>query len=333
VIGIVFYQSKVYNLWYIENRIGNYIWKLSTVAIAAQITTLPISLFYFHQFPVYFFLSGLVVVPAAGFILVFGIGLFFFEIIFPSFAWVIGNFLYGLIWSVNALIFFIQQLPYSLITGIWIGVLAMLCLYFFVLGMTMFTQTNKPKWAIMGLSCLLLFGMQRAFIHYQNHTQSSLTVYHLNKNSLIDFKYKTANIALQSEFLEESDIVFSAQNNRWATGIQNTDNQTFKNDSIQTNVLIKQDNLIQYFDKKIFIINPLTNFSQLPVGKIDILFLKDSPYLDLQELAKKVKPKLVLFDGSNSRRSSKEWVSICEAYEIPYHDTRSMGAYVWKVKQ
>src|SRR5690606_27334694 len=69
VMGIVYFQPKIYRLWYIENRVGNFFWELTAVAIAAQITTFPLSLYYFHQFPLYFWLSGFVVIPFAFLIL------------------------------------------------------------------------------------------------------------------------------------------------------------------------------------------------------------------------------------------------------------------------
>jgi competence protein ComEC len=47
-------------------------WDLTTVALAAQVFTLPIMLYYFHQFPIYFWLSNFIVIPAAS--LIVGLG-------------------------------------------------------------------------------------------------------------------------------------------------------------------------------------------------------------------------------------------------------------------
>ncbi|MGB1218008.1 MAG: ComEC/Rec2 family competence protein, partial [Saprospiraceae bacterium] len=69
VISIIFFQPLIYKSWYVENKFGKFIWGLISVSLAAQIMTLPISLYYFHQFPTYFILSGLVVIPAAGIIM------------------------------------------------------------------------------------------------------------------------------------------------------------------------------------------------------------------------------------------------------------------------
>ena len=58
-----------------QNKILGFIWSTMAVSIAAQIATAPLSLFYFHQFPVYFIISNLfIVIPA---ILIMYVGIAF----------------------------------------------------------------------------------------------------------------------------------------------------------------------------------------------------------------------------------------------------------------
>lgn len=45
------------------------IWRLVCLSLSAQLATLPIMMFYFHQFPVYFLIANLLVVPFAGVLL------------------------------------------------------------------------------------------------------------------------------------------------------------------------------------------------------------------------------------------------------------------------
>jgi len=73
VFSIVWIQPKLYNLWKPNYWLPDKIWQLFTVSIAAQIGVLPLSFFYFHQFPGLFFLSNLVIIPFLGFILIAGI--------------------------------------------------------------------------------------------------------------------------------------------------------------------------------------------------------------------------------------------------------------------
>ncbi|MCK4406529.1 MAG: ComEC family competence protein, partial [Bacteroidales bacterium] len=69
VIAIVMLQQPMYKLWIINNWLGDKMWAITTVSIAAQLGTFPIALLYFHQFPNYFIITNLIVIPLSGFII------------------------------------------------------------------------------------------------------------------------------------------------------------------------------------------------------------------------------------------------------------------------
>ena len=70
VLSIVIFYKPVYDLLFVKNKILNRVWQLAAVSIAAQVLTTPLSLYYFHQFPVYFLLGNLVVVPVSTVVLI-----------------------------------------------------------------------------------------------------------------------------------------------------------------------------------------------------------------------------------------------------------------------
>ena len=79
VLGIVLIQPKIVRLWKPSSWIIKKGWELLTVSLAAQLITFPICLYYFHQFPSYFWLSGFVVIPAAMVILGCAIAIILFS--------------------------------------------------------------------------------------------------------------------------------------------------------------------------------------------------------------------------------------------------------------
>lgn len=114
VFGIVFLQPRLYPLWEPRNRLLDESWKLSSVSIAAQIATLPISLYYFHQFPNYFLPANLVVIPVSFVVLVTGLAVAAFAFVQPLIE-VLG---WLLTWSVklmNYLVLVFGQMPFSVI--------------------------------------------------------------------------------------------------------------------------------------------------------------------------------------------------------------------------
>src|SRR5258708_172435 len=83
VLGIVYWQRPIYHLWEIENKIGDWIWKITCVSIAAQVATFALGLLYFHQFPTYFLISNLFVIPLSTLVLVVGIFLLLISSLAP----------------------------------------------------------------------------------------------------------------------------------------------------------------------------------------------------------------------------------------------------------
>jgi competence protein ComEC len=73
VFGIVYFQPRLSSLFTSKVKPVSYLWGLFTVSLAAQITTFPLSCFYFNQFPVYFWLSNFIVIPLAFLFIFLGI--------------------------------------------------------------------------------------------------------------------------------------------------------------------------------------------------------------------------------------------------------------------
>lgn len=71
VFGIIFLYPKLNDLLVLDNKILKWLWNGASVSIAATVFTLPITLYYFHQFPVWFIFSNLIIIPI-GLLIMFG---------------------------------------------------------------------------------------------------------------------------------------------------------------------------------------------------------------------------------------------------------------------
>lgn len=63
VLGIIWLQRPIFRIWLPKNIIAYKLWEMTSVSLAAQILTLPVSLFNFGQFPNYFIIANLMVIP------------------------------------------------------------------------------------------------------------------------------------------------------------------------------------------------------------------------------------------------------------------------------
>ncbi|WP_375241144.1 ComEC/Rec2 family competence protein, partial [Polaribacter sp.] len=108
VFGIIWVQPKLDSLYVPKYYLDKKIWQLLTVSIAAQVGILPLSIYYFQQFPGLFMLSNIVIIPFLGIILVAGIVVIILSVlnILPQF---LADF-YGIIISLmNSFVRFISR--------------------------------------------------------------------------------------------------------------------------------------------------------------------------------------------------------------------------------
>lgn len=119
VLAIVVIQPLLYKRLYFKSRFLDKIWLLLSVTFAAQIGTLPFTLQYFHQFPVYFWLANLVVIPLVTTILYLSFVVVFLSLISGFFTTI---FAFVLDWSVRLVLLsvnIVEALPHAVIKGIY----------------------------------------------------------------------------------------------------------------------------------------------------------------------------------------------------------------------
>ncbi len=75
VLSILMFQQPIYNTIVFQNKFMDSCWSLLSVSLAAQLGTLPLTLYYFHQLSNVFWLSGYVVIPLSSIIIYLSIAL------------------------------------------------------------------------------------------------------------------------------------------------------------------------------------------------------------------------------------------------------------------
>ncbi len=117
ILGLRLFVAPLQTILQVQNKILKAIWTAASVSIAAQALTTPISIFYFHRFPVYFLFANLLAVPMSSVILLGGILLCIFYWIQPV-ARLLGWMLDLGIRCLNGIIYYISKLPGSVIQRI-----------------------------------------------------------------------------------------------------------------------------------------------------------------------------------------------------------------------
>lgn len=220
VIGIVYIQPKLVLFWEPNNWLLDKVWQVTCVSFAAQLATFSLGLLYFHQFPVYFLVSNLFVIPGAFVSLLVGVVLLMVSPLDVVANW-IGQLLEGMLWLLNYLVFAVERWPYSLINNIYITTAQSWLIVGIVLFALLLFQYRKYIY-LMGVSaCALFFGIVQ-WVHYQQEiNQEKFVVYSVAGHHAMEWMSKGKSFLFaDSALVANADRMrFHIRPNRLISGI------------------------------------------------------------------------------------------------------------------
>lgn len=321
VIGIIYFQPKIASWFYVKNKYLDYVWQLTAVSIAAQISTLPITLFYFHTFPTYFFLTNLIVIPAASVVIGLGVIVLITSFV-PVISGIFGSVLNLVLVWLNKGVFFISLLPGSTIDGISIGGVEVVLLYSLIILSAIAFYSRKGKYLVASLTtALLLIGLdvEEDLLLAQ---ENNLIVWNTNKESTI------SSIGRQNEVLtttnDEKQLNYALGNYYAAHDRELEPIRHFNKDSL---------NVLRLNGKKIVVI-PQKHSIKIPEQKFktDLLLVTNNCPLSLQTLTQQFDFETIVFDASNSDYTAKRYSDEAILLNLHYINTRESGAYILNLK-
>lgn len=128
VLGIIFLYPRIYQSLTFSSGWMEKIWALCSVSIAAQIATLPLTLYYFHQFPLLFLITNIILIPISIVVMYGGMLLLVFsKVTFVSkeLVWLTSL----LVKFMNGCALFFDGLPFCVVDGIHISLISVILLY------------------------------------------------------------------------------------------------------------------------------------------------------------------------------------------------------------
>jgi len=260
VIGIVYLYPKFYKILKVKNKFGDKLWALVCVSLSAQIATAPLAVYFFNQFPNYFLLSNILVVPLATLIVYSGIALIIFSFIpmvSDIMAWVLSWELNILRWYVN----FIDNLPFSTSTFV-ITHTQMLLIYGAIIIFILYFVKQKPVLLKSGLAGLILVFLISGINSINAKNQNMFIIYSLNKGLGIDFidGHNAIFMAEPQIHNDEALIAYHISNFRLKKGLKkitpiDIQSLTKNNDTLIGNKLFYRNNKLVFGNTKIVIID------------------------------------------------------------------------------
>jgi competence protein ComEC len=330
VIGIALFGEKLKRLWVIKNKYSRWVWENISIGLVAQMMVAPISLYYFHQFPTYFWLSGLVAGAVSEFALFTGVLLLGFGKI-EMIGFLLGEILFCSIWLMNNFIFLIKQLPFSVINGFLLGFWEVVILYLSISGFYYAFKIRKARLLYYPLSMLLLFLISQGFTEISSHANRELIVYDIPRKSVIDVIIGKKCYSFSKEFsiknVPDSRMKFAVENHRnsLSVNILKTFNfNEYKNDEN----IIYRNGYMQIEGVRVLLLDRLPK-TGLSLSNCFVV-VYDNPKFNISQLRAVLDFKQVIFDSSNSRWRVEKWKNECEEKGLNYHDVGANGAWVYK---
>lgn len=314
VFAIVAIDPMLYKLWKPKNWLLDKYWHTLTITISAQFGIIPISLFYFHQFPSLFFISNLVIIPFLGIILGLGILIILLAVIN-----LLPNFIaetYGYIISgMNRFVAWVSKQELFLLKDIAFSLLYVLVSYLTIITLIKFLK--KRSYANLKLLLISVLIMQSAFIY---------TTFKKNSNAFIVFhksRYSLVGNVVGNKIIVAHDF----------DSITQSKNKIIKDYIVGNHIkIIEKDSLKPIYifnNKKLLIIDSLGVYN-IKSFHPDYVLLRQSPKINLNRLIDSIKPKYVIADGSSYKSYVEKWEAICKKRKLPFHQTSKKGAFIIK---
>ncbi|MEO8762194.1 MAG: ComEC/Rec2 family competence protein [Bacteroidia bacterium] len=184
VLGIIYLYPFFYNMFTFSWAFVDKIWALCAVSMAAQLATLPLTLYYFHQFPALFLITNLVVIPISTLVMYGGILLLVLsKITFVAniLVWITAL----LIKTMNACALFFDSVPFCVIDGIHLSLINVVLLY--VLILLVFISIEQKSYKILMSSFALAIVIIFISIGFDLQTKinNELIIYHSDKTNVL----------------------------------------------------------------------------------------------------------------------------------------------------
>ena len=327
VTGIVWLQRPIFNLLYTKYTALQKLWELCAISLAAQVLTLPVCLYYFHQLPTTFLITNIICVPLSTVIIFAEIAVLGLSFV-STLGMIAGRFTYLLTRLMNAVINICNNLPFSLIDNICINPLQTIFLYAFtILFCNALLYKNKRlfKYSLAALACFI------GFWSYEKMTslrQKKIVFYNISRHTAIDFIDGNSY-----QFYGDSMLTNTASaENFYLKPTRNFFRADDRKEKLPA--LSQQGFFWQFSGKKIMVIDSAIAFEPAAIKiRADVLLISGNPKINIADIICAVSPAVIVFDASNNLWKIGQWKKECEQLHLRSHNMAEAGAFVLDAAQ
>jgi len=321
LLSILYFQPKIKSWWVPKSGVAIFIWDLINVSLAAQIMIFPFTIYYFHQFPVYFALSGIIAIPLVTFIIYCGTVVIIFEVIYNSFNTILAVVFETSIKWLNYFIGQISNLPFSKIENIWVSDVGLLLMVIAIILLILWIEMRQIKIFYMMLTFCFFTILENRMNELKASKYQNLFIYDTYGGVIIDILQNKSLHCIKSKEISEKTLAFTTKNNRIKHKIDmiNCQSDTLEN-----------VNSLQYFGQDlIYISHANENIQKIKANtEVKVLYIthfnKNSP----DKICSRVIPEIVVLDRNIKPWIAEKWVNLQNKMNFTIHNIKEDGAFV-----
>lgn len=320
VISIVTFMMPVYRWYCFRSVIADKIWAMTAVTLSAQVFTLPLVLYYFHQFPVLFLVTNFIAVPLSGLILYAEILLVCLAPVQTAANW-LGQFTGALIRFMNRFITAVNELPYTVVDQLQFSVFEVWMLFGCIIATAVWLMQRKPAALPVALLFAVVLAGSNAAGHITAVRQQKLVVYHVPKFAATDIIQ-----GRQCTFIGDTALLGNSflRNFHIRPG-----RILFRTNNVAIMPAVDALHSIRVGGKTLVMVTgPLPPAVLSQKIRADVLILSHNPRIYISQLTDYFDVGLLVADGSNPLWKTELWKKDCENLHLRFHSTAQQGAFV-----
>lgn len=317
VLSIVFFQPIIGKLYLAKNRYSKFCWDLFSVSLAAQLGTVPFTLYYFQQFPNYFILTNFVAIPLSTIVIYLAILLFVVSFL-PYISTFVSFLLKWSLWLLNFMIVWIQHLPYSVSHFSFdLKQTVVICVGIFCFSAYFFSR--KFSLLFVGFSCVLIVSIFSLVTTFQTLTTKRMIVFAGQKNTHVNFIERNQNFVFSTDSVEMVKIAKCF----WQ-------NQKLESPKFNVNNNWVAQNVAEFNGSRIIVLNKdyLRKTTYLEPLQIDYLIIGNSLKPKIDQVLSCLHPRKIVVDKTISKWYSQSIRQACKARNIDFYSVAERGAYI-----
>jgi competence protein ComEC len=317
VLSIIFFQPIIGRLYIANNKYSKAVWDLFSVSLAAQLGTMPFTLYYFQQFPNYFLLTNFVAIPLSTIVIYLAMALLMTSFV-PYLSAVVAFLLKWSLWLLNFLIVWVQNLPYSL-SHISLDIRQTIVVFLAIFCFSAYFFYKQFSTLIVGLSAVLLACMFNLQTNYQTMTSKRMIVFAGQKNTHVNFIDRNRNYVFTTDSVEMERIAKAFWQNQKLEKPHYIHQNEWFSDGVSgfagSRILILSNDFLrkQTFSK------PL---------KLDYLIIGRGMKPKIEQVLECLHPRKIIVDKTISDWYRQSIKKACQTRNIAFYSVAEEGAYV-----